>query len=95
MTYREMYFSLQKRNNKYLNNTAIKSLLMDDGNFSDFPNLINHFNNEITNWARYSDCVKDLEPEAIILTKRHKTTYAIIEDENFDRFGWYEQGQKK
>lgn len=52
MTYREMYFSLQKRNNKYLNNTAIKSLLMDDGNFSDFPNLIKHFDDEIKNLAK-------------------------------------------
>ena len=49
MTYREMYFSLLKRNNKYLNNTAIKTLLMDDGNFSDFINLINHFNDDIKN----------------------------------------------
>ena len=52
MTYREMYFSLQKRNNKYLNNTAIKSLLMDDGNFSDFPNLIKHFDDEIKDLAK-------------------------------------------
>ena len=52
MTYREMYFSLQKRNNKYLNNTAIKSLLMDDGNFSDFPNLIKHFDDEINDLAK-------------------------------------------
>ena len=52
MTYREMYFSLQKRNNKYLNNTAIKSLLMDDGNFSDFPNLIRHFDDEIKDLAK-------------------------------------------
>lgn len=52
MTYREMYFSLQKRNNKYLNNTAIKSLLMDDGKFSDFPNLIKHFDDEIKDLAK-------------------------------------------
>lgn len=52
MTYREMYFSLQKRNNKYLNNTAIKSLLMDDRNFSDFPNLIKHFDDEIKDLAK-------------------------------------------
>ena len=58
MTYREMYFSLQKRNNKYLNNTAIKSLLMDDGNFSDFPNLINHFNDEIKNEAKLEENIK-------------------------------------
>ena len=43
MTYRELYFNLQKRKSKYLNNTAIKTLLQDDGNFSDFFNLINHF----------------------------------------------------
>ena len=49
MTYREAYFKLQKSNNKYLNLTAIKSLLQDDGCFSDFPNLIKHFDEEIKN----------------------------------------------
>ncbi len=49
MTYRELYFSLQKRKSKYLNNTAIKALLQDDGNFSDFFNLINHFDEQVKN----------------------------------------------
>ena len=65
MTYREMYFSLQKRNNKYLNNTAIKTLLMDDGYFSDFSNLIIHFNDEIKNpgkLSNYIDRVSKGEP---------------------------------
>ena len=65
MTYREMYFSLQKRNNKYLNNTAIKTLLMDDGNISDFSNLIIHFNDEIKNPGKlnnYIDRVSKGEP---------------------------------
>ena len=47
MTYRELYFNLQKRKSKYLNNTAIKTLLQDDGNFSDFFNLINHFDEQV------------------------------------------------
>lgn len=49
MTYRELYFNLQKRKSNYLNNTAIKTLLQDDGNFSDFFNLINHFDEQVKN----------------------------------------------
>lgn len=49
MTYREKYFELTKLKNKYLTNTVIKSLLMDDGNFSDFINLLSHFDDEIKN----------------------------------------------
>ena len=49
MTYRELYFNLQKRKSKYLNNTSIKTLLQDDGNFSDFFNLINHFDEQVKN----------------------------------------------
>ena len=47
MTYREKYFQLQKLNNKYLNISAIKTLLQHDGNFKEFFNLINHFDDEI------------------------------------------------
>ena len=47
MTYREKYFQLQKLNNKYLNLSAIKTLLQHDGNFKEFFNLINHFDDEI------------------------------------------------
>lgn len=47
MTYREKYFQLQKLNNKYLNITSIKTLLMDNGGFSDFTVLIKHFDEEL------------------------------------------------
>lgn len=47
MTYREKYFQLQKLNNKYLNLSAIKTLLQHHGNFKEFFNLINHFDDEI------------------------------------------------
>ncbi len=47
MTYREKYFQLQKLNNKYLNLSAIKTLLQHDGNFKDFFNLISHFDEQI------------------------------------------------
>ena len=47
MTYREKYFQLQKLNNKYLNLSAIKTLLQHDGNFKEFFNLISHFDEEI------------------------------------------------
>ena len=47
MTYREKYFELQKLKNKYLNLSAIKFLLIDNGGFADFFNLIKHFDEEI------------------------------------------------
>ena len=47
MTYREEYFKLQKLQNKYLNNSAIKSLLMDDGGFTEFFQLVNSFDKPI------------------------------------------------
>ena len=47
MTYREKYFQLTKLENKYLNKTAIKTLLQDDGDFKDFVELIKHFDEEI------------------------------------------------
>ena len=47
MTYREKYFELQKLKNKYLNLSAIKSLLIDNGGFADFFNLLKHFDEEI------------------------------------------------
>lgn len=47
MTYREKYFELQKLKNKYLNPTAIKTILMDDGGYKDFYDLLRHFDDEI------------------------------------------------
>ena len=58
MTYREAYFKLQKLENKFLNNTAIKSVLMDDGGFFDFSNLIRHFDDEIKNEDKVNEYVK-------------------------------------
>ena len=59
MTYREKYFELIKSNNKFLNKTAIKSILMDDGNFEDFSNLIRHFDDEIKNPGKW--LIKSIE----------------------------------
>ena len=52
MTYREKYFQLVKLENKYLNKTAIKTLLQDDGGFKDFVELIKHFDEEIKDEKR-------------------------------------------
>ena len=70
MTYREKYFELIKSNNKFLNKTAIKSILMDDGNFEDFSNLIRHFDDEIKNpgkMANQIDRVSKGEPLQYVL----------------------------
>ena len=55
MTYRELYFSLDKQKTKYLNGTAIKAILQDDGGFTDFFNLIKHFDEEVKNIDKIND----------------------------------------
>ena len=70
MTYREKYFELIKSNNKFLNKTAVKSILMDDGGFDDFSNLIRHFDDEIKNpgkMANQIDRVSKGEPLQYVL----------------------------
>ena len=47
MTYREKYNLLRKIESKYINNTVVKSVLMDDGGFTDFTNLIMHFDDQL------------------------------------------------
>ena len=58
MTYREKYFKLQKLENKYLNNSAIKSLLMDDGGYTDFFELVKNFDKEIKNNERLNSNIE-------------------------------------
>ena len=60
MTYREKYFALKKLENKYLNNTAIKSLLMDDGGFRDFIALVNNFDKEIKDENKLNSQIEKL-----------------------------------
>ncbi len=70
MTYREKYFELIKSNNKFLNKTAVKSILIDDGGFDDFSNLIRHFDDEIKNpgkMANQIDRVSKGEPLQYVL----------------------------
>ena len=57
MTYRQLYFKLQKEKTKYLNNSAIERILEDDGKFPDFLNLINHFDEEIKNPDRVNEII--------------------------------------
>lgn len=47
MTYREKFFELKKIDNEYLNQTSIKSLLIDNGSFVDFFDLLKHFDEPI------------------------------------------------
>ena len=60
MTYRQKYFELQKLNNEYLNNTVIKTLLIDCGGFNDFFDLIKHFDEQLINEERLNDCLEKL-----------------------------------
>ena len=60
MTYREKYFELQKLENKYLNNTAIKSLLVDNGGFKDFFELIRHFDEQLKDENKLNSQIEKL-----------------------------------
>lgn len=60
MTYREKYFELQKHQNKYLNLSAIKSLLIDNGGFADFFNLIKHFDEELKDENKLNKQIEEL-----------------------------------
>lgn len=60
MTYREKYFQLQKQQNKYLNLSAIKSLLIDNGGFADFFNLLKHFDEEIRDENKLNSQIEEL-----------------------------------
>ena len=42
-----MFFELKKIDNQYINQTSIKSLLIDNGGFKDFFDLLNHFDEQI------------------------------------------------
>ena len=55
MTYRDKYLELLKIKNQYINNTVIKTLLMDDGGYKDFTDLIVHFHDEIKNEKKIDD----------------------------------------
>ena len=70
MTYREAYFKYLKLEDKYLNKTAIKSILLDDGKFADFSNLIRHFDDEVKDENKieeFSNRVKNGEPLQYVL----------------------------
>ena len=70
MTYREKYFQLKNIENKYLNNTAIKTILMDDGGFKDFTVLIKNFDNPLSDENKIDNNVKrvcDGEPLQYVL----------------------------
>ena len=60
MTYREKYFQLQKQQNKYLNLSAIKSLLIDNGGYADFFNLLKHFDEEIRDENKLNSQIEEL-----------------------------------
>lgn len=49
MTYREKYTQIKNIKNKYINGTVISSLLIDDGGFVNFTDLIKHFDEELNN----------------------------------------------
>lgn len=60
MTYREKFFELSKLNNKYLNNYAVKALLVDNGGFKDFFELIKHFDDELKDENKIKNQIEKL-----------------------------------
>lgn len=70
MTYREKFFELKKSNNQYLNQTSIKSLLIDNGGYIDFFDLLKHFDEPIKDENKLNNQIKRLtsgEPLQYIL----------------------------
>ena len=70
MTYRDKYLELLKIKNQYINNTVIKTLLVDDGGYKDFTDLIIHFHDEIKNEKLVDDNLKRImngEPMQYVL----------------------------
>ena len=85
MTYRELYFELKKKENKYLNNTAIKTLLQDDGGFNDFFNLISHFDEEVKNLDKINKNIERImngEPLQYVLGYAFFVNSNYVVDEN-------------
>ncbi len=70
MTYREKFFELKKIDNEYLNQTSIKSLLIDNGGFIDFFDLLKHFDEPIKDENKLNNQIERLtsgEPLQYIL----------------------------
>ena len=70
MTYREKYFELKNLNNKYLTNNVIKTVLMYDGGFNDFFQLLGNFDKQIKNEKDLIEKIKricDGEPYQYVL----------------------------
>lgn len=70
MTYREKFFDLKKSNNQYLNQTSIKSLLIDNGGYIDFFDLLKHFDEPIKDENKLNNQIERLtsgEPIQYIL----------------------------
>ena len=85
MTYRELYFKLQKEKTKYLNNSAIKAILQDDGHFSDFFNLINHFDEQVKNIDKVNEIIERVnngEPLQYVLGYAFFINSNYVVDEN-------------
>lgn len=59
-SYREIYFSLVKENNKYLNKSVITSLLADAGDFVDKMALYNHFDDQVKDVERLLNNVDEV-----------------------------------
>lgn len=85
MTYREKYFELKNIKNEYLNNTAIKTILMDDGGFNDFTDLIKNFDKPISDLEKLDKNVQRVcsgEPLQYVLGYAYfvNSNYYVNED---------------
>lgn len=70
MTYRDKYLELLKINNPYINNSVVKSVLMDDGKFLDFTELITHFHDELKDEKKINENIEKIchgEPMQYVL----------------------------
>ena len=85
MTYREKFFELKKLDNKYINQTSIKSLLIDNGGFVDFFDLLKHFDEELKDENKLNNQIDRLtsgEPLQYILGYAYfvNSNYKVSQD---------------
>ena len=83
-SFRQIYFSLQKENNRFLNESVIKEYLCFVGNFNDFTDFFMHLDDEID--FDYDDeklkLLKSGKPVQQVVGYQYFCGHKIIVDEN-------------
>lgn len=60
MTFRNKFFELKNLNNKYLNQSVIKAVLIDNGGFNNLFDLLNNFDRELVDEKKINEQVEKI-----------------------------------